>query len=173
MKPSARFISLVALVTTMALGASTVSCAYILHPERRNGGSRGNRLDTLPLVVDILLFLPGVVPGVIALVVDFTTGAIYTTGSAKGPITVPGKVAVRLPAANKSVEATLTLVTADGRVLDRASTAVSAGGAAGELVVDVGDGARRAEAIGASPEGLRLELSGFTDTPARIAVVAR
>jgi len=34
-------------------------------------------IDAVPLVVDILLFLPGVVPGVIALVLDFGSGAIY------------------------------------------------------------------------------------------------
>jgi len=51
------------------------SCARILHPERV--GNHGGRVDVVPLVVDILLFIPGLVPGLIAIIVDFGTGAIY------------------------------------------------------------------------------------------------
>jgi len=51
------------------------SCAAIIHPEQK--GNNSTPLDTVPLVVDILLFIPGLIPGVIAMVIDFGTGAIY------------------------------------------------------------------------------------------------
>jgi hypothetical protein len=63
---------LLAAATALAF---TTSCATLLYPERK--GNNAGPLDTIPLVVDILLFLPGLLPGVIALVVDFGTGAIY------------------------------------------------------------------------------------------------
>lgn len=47
----------------------------MLHPERR--GNDSAPVDTVPLVVDVLLFLPGLIPGIVALAVDFGTGAIY------------------------------------------------------------------------------------------------
>ena len=55
--------------------AFTTSCAVIIHPERK--GNNSPPIDTVPLVVDILLFLPGLIPGVVAMVLDFGTGAIY------------------------------------------------------------------------------------------------
>lgn len=67
-----RCIRGLALFTALAF---TASCATILYPERK--GNNQGPLDVVPLVVDILLFIPGILPGVIALVVDFGTGAIY------------------------------------------------------------------------------------------------
>jgi len=55
----------------------TASCGYVLYPERK--GNSGN-IDTLPFVVDLLWLLPGLVPGVICLIVDFTTGCVYRGG---------------------------------------------------------------------------------------------
>ncbi|MEM6289938.1 MAG: hypothetical protein AAGA54_01695 [Myxococcota bacterium] len=34
-------------------------------------------IDVGPLVIDILLFIPGLIPGLIAIAVDFGSGAIY------------------------------------------------------------------------------------------------
>ena len=63
-------------VTAAAVAiAFTTSCAVIIHPERK--GNNSPPIDTVPLVVDILLFLPGLIPGVVAMVLDFGTGAIY------------------------------------------------------------------------------------------------
>ena len=67
-----RLFRVVAATTALAFASS---CAVILHPERK--GNNSTPLDTVPLVVDILLFLPGLVPGIVALVLDFGTGAIY------------------------------------------------------------------------------------------------
>ncbi|MBN2722891.1 MAG: hypothetical protein JXR95_02340 [Deltaproteobacteria bacterium] len=65
----------------IAVFAVTAGCGYFLHPERRNRGVAGGRIDTGALVMDILWLIPGIVPGVIALLVDFTTGAIYGPSS--------------------------------------------------------------------------------------------
>jgi hypothetical protein len=63
-------------IAALAVAAVTASgCAYTFHPERR--GNTGGEIAGAPLVGDILWFIPGIIPGVIFLVVDFTSGAIY------------------------------------------------------------------------------------------------
>ena len=63
----------------LALGAS--GCGWILYPERK--GRTGGSIDTPIMVVDLLWLIPGIIPGVIFLIVDFTTGCIYKgSGSA-------------------------------------------------------------------------------------------
>lgn len=61
----------------MLLG--TNACGYILYPERK--GRSSGRIDVGVLIIDLLWLLPGLVPGVICLVVDFTTGCIYEGGA--------------------------------------------------------------------------------------------
>ena len=77
------------LRTVSALGVLALlpSCARILYPERV--GNRGGTVDVVPLVVDILLFIPGIIPGLIAIVVDFGTGAIYVKNG-NGELTETG-----------------------------------------------------------------------------------
>jgi hypothetical protein len=60
------------------LGLLGTGCGYLLYPERR--GRRGGVIDGLPLIVDILWLIPGLVPGLICLIVDFGTGCIYAGG---------------------------------------------------------------------------------------------
>lgn len=67
-----RVRSLLAAATLIAM---LPSCARIVHPERV--GNRSGVVDVGPLVVDLLLFIPGLIPGVIAIAVDFGSGAIY------------------------------------------------------------------------------------------------
>lgn len=67
-----RIRSLLAAATLIAM---LPSCARIVHPERV--GNRSGVVDVGPLVVDLLLFIPGLIPGVIAIAVDFGSGAIY------------------------------------------------------------------------------------------------
>ena len=52
-----------------------VSCGYFLHPERR--GQTEGEIDRDILLLDCALLLIGILPGVVALAVDFSTGAIY------------------------------------------------------------------------------------------------
>ncbi len=69
----------------LAMGASlglASSCAWILHPERRHNHGAHGHIDVIPLVVDILWFLPGLIPGIICLAVDFASGAIFVSHGA-------------------------------------------------------------------------------------------
>jgi len=64
------------LFTVLAgLGLSQVNCGIILHPER--GDRHGTRLDVVAVVFDCLWLLVGVVPGVVALIVDAVTGGMW------------------------------------------------------------------------------------------------
>jgi hypothetical protein len=107
------------------LTIATSGCATILYPERR--GNRRGRIDVGPLILDILWFIPGIIPGVIALAVDFGTGAIYTSegitvdrararrlGVQKGE-----QIAVHAPIVATPTEVELRLVTDPGEVVDR------------------------------------------------------
>lgn len=71
------------------------SCARIMHPER-TGNSNGE-IDIGPLIVDCLLFIPGILPGVIALGIDFGTGAIFinSRSSRAQDVTREGSLALR------------------------------------------------------------------------------
>lgn len=52
------------------------SCGTLIHPERV-GQPRGDRLDASIVLLDGLGLLCFFIPGVVAFVVDFATGAIY------------------------------------------------------------------------------------------------
>ena len=80
-----RLVRTFALVALLATSSS--SCGYFLHPERR--GQQSGRIDSATMVMDLLWLLPGIVPGVIALVVDFSSGAIYVRGGT-AQIVTPG-----------------------------------------------------------------------------------
>lgn len=68
------------LVVLVCMGVSFARCGFILYPERR--GQTSGRIDPLVLVLDCLWLFAGVIPGVVALVVDFVTGGIYEGGRA-------------------------------------------------------------------------------------------
>jgi hypothetical protein len=73
------------ILTLLALAFftfSTVGCGYILYPERRNAGARSGQIDVVVVVMDILWLIPGILPGVFALVWDGIHGSWYATGSA-------------------------------------------------------------------------------------------
>lgn len=72
--------------TALMLGAS--GCGYLLYPGRN--GRRGGKVDPLILVIDLLWLLPGLVPGIICLAVDFTTGCIYGGGERAQTSSPPG-----------------------------------------------------------------------------------
>jgi hypothetical protein len=80
------FDRLVSAVCAAAL--LSASCGTIFYPERR--GQRGGRVDAGIAVLDALWLLLFIIPGVVAFVVDFSTGAIYLPGGRAdaGPIKV-------------------------------------------------------------------------------------
>ncbi|HEY1812592.1 MAG TPA: hypothetical protein VGG74_09625 [Kofleriaceae bacterium] len=96
-----RAVAAVALAATFA----TSACAYTFHPERR--GNHGGDIAGAPLVGDLLWLIPGIIPGVVFLIVDFTSGAIYRAPygyhehiSARPATPPPGATAQSTPAPN-------------------------------------------------------------------------
>lgn len=62
----------------IGLGLLSSSCGWILYPERK--GRTDGVVDLRILLIDLLWLLPGVLPGVVCLAVDFATGCIYQDG---------------------------------------------------------------------------------------------
>lgn len=60
------------------LAVSTSGCGYILYPGRR--GRTHGAVDIPVLIIDLLWLIPGLLPGAICLIVDFTSGCIYRGG---------------------------------------------------------------------------------------------
>ncbi|MER2565294.1 MAG: hypothetical protein ABTQ32_31505 [Myxococcaceae bacterium] len=85
---------------------TTSSCGYVLYPGRR--GRSGGRIDIPVLIIDILWFIPGVLPGVICLIVDFTSGCIYGGGGRASTSSSPSPLDSRL---------TVVEVELDGKVI--------------------------------------------------------
>ncbi len=56
------------------------SCATLLYPERKGNKSR---VAVVPLIFDIIWLGAGIVPGVVALTVDFKNGAIYKSNASR------------------------------------------------------------------------------------------
>jgi len=57
------------------------ACGTILYPERRNQAA--TRIDVGVALLDGFWLLVGIIPGIIAYAVDFSTGAIYLPDSQK------------------------------------------------------------------------------------------
>lgn len=69
---------IIRLLVTLVTVASTLqlyACGTLMYPERR--GQRQGEIDIKVAVLDGIGLLFFIVPGVIAYIVDFTTGAIY------------------------------------------------------------------------------------------------
>lgn len=153
--------------TLQALGSlgcagALPGCAAILHPERQ--GNPPGPIDVAPLILDILWFIPGIVPGIIALAVDFGTGAIYLGGRKRraalaGPRRlgiVPGeRITVRAPRTDEHVDVALRLVGPQGLVLDESHGRWSPRGR-DDLRVELAAARRDATAYGR----LELEVHG-------------
>ena len=119
-----RWLRGVALAAVLGTASGAASCGYLLHPERR--GNSGGTMDGGTLVMDLLWLLPGVVPGVVALVVDFSSGAIYTGRAAGMAVTIPpdGRVALLLPESPRPATFELQLVTSAHEIVARRTATV-------------------------------------------------
>jgi hypothetical protein len=106
----------IAFSTLLAFGASSLGCGYILYPERR--GNAGGTIDGGTLVMDLLWLIPGIVPGVVFLIVDFTSGAMYVNGRVAMRANSNGNVAIKLKDQQVAKQLELRIVTASHRVLD-------------------------------------------------------
>lgn len=66
----------IALVLTIAVAIESASCGTVIHPERC-GRPHSGALDPSIVVLDGLGVLVFLIPGVVAFIVDFSTGAIW------------------------------------------------------------------------------------------------
>ncbi|MBU1242236.1 hypothetical protein KKD52_08185 [Myxococcota bacterium] len=71
---------IIALSALAIFTFGTVSCGYILYPNRRNQIARGGNMDVAVLIMDLLWLIPGIVPGVVALIWDGVHGSWYASG---------------------------------------------------------------------------------------------
>jgi hypothetical protein len=145
----------------LSLGASTIGCGYILYPERR--GNHSGHIAGGTLVMDLLWLLPGIVPGVVALAVDFSSGAIYTHGGYAMKATSNGRVALRLPDATTPSQVQLRLVTSSHRVVAQQTVAVGPSVHDQWVQLDPGD------AIRSSHEHVYFEVVNASGATARLA----
>ena len=122
-----RFVRAIAAGTMLTVGSGSVGCGYFLHPERR--GTQSGVIDGATMVMDILWLIPGIIPGVIALVVDFSSGAIYISGSRRVGLHLSpdGRVALQVPHAARPGQVEFRLVTASHQVLARKTALVGPG----------------------------------------------
>ena len=63
----------------MVLVVPTAGCGYMLYPERR-GNTLRTQLDASVVIMDALLILFFVIPGLIAFAIDINSGCIYMLG---------------------------------------------------------------------------------------------
>lgn len=81
------------LTQSAALTAATclapAGCGFLLYPERAGQDVRGLRLDAGVVLLDGLLCLLFVIPGVVAFIVDVSSGCIYM------PPPEPGQLSLR------------------------------------------------------------------------------
>ena len=139
-----------------AIAASTLmtvaSCGYFFHPERR--GNEGGDIAGGSLVGDLLWLIPGIVPGVVALVIDFTSGAIYVNGGHYAMTVAPhGSLAIRLPISADPVNVEVSVVSAKHKVLAHNTSAM--GRTENVVQLAVTDAMRTSAAAG---ETMSLEL---------------
>jgi len=167
-----KYLRPIALAVGLAMTTASFGCGYILHPERR--GNRGGTVDGMSLLFDLLWLIPGLIPGIVALIVDFTSGAIYVGGRRGHVIKRDGQIAIRLPKVESKTSLELRLVTVDGRVLDRSAATLSPDEAiGGELKVDLSRATRLAKLLGDDAGKLRLELRNDAGKTARMDLEVR
>lgn len=120
---------------TIAL--SNAACGYILYPERK--GQTHGRIDVGVLIIDLVWLLPGLLPGIVCLAVDFTTGCIYY-GGGRGEVERPNEP---LHAEVELDGATVAVGKNDGRGLSlqwQAPIDADAARQKGQLILRTGDG---------------------------------
>ncbi len=141
-----RLIRAIAVTTMLTTATASFGCGYILYPERR--GNRGGNIDAGTMVMDLLWLLPGIVPGVVALVVDFSSGAIYVGGGHALRLAPDGHVAVRLPHSATPARLEFRLVTASRRVLAQKTALVGPSSPDSQSIdLEIGRAARAGEQI--------------------------
>lgn len=76
MRRKSRFLKWLAMFVLVILVMQTVSCGTILYPHRR-GAQHSGDIDPKVAIMDGIGLVFFIVPGLVAYIVDFYTGAIY------------------------------------------------------------------------------------------------
>lgn len=76
MRTKTRFLKWLAVFVLVFMILQTVSCGTILYPNRR-GASHSPDLDPKVVIMDAAGLVFFIIPGLVAYIVDFYTGAIY------------------------------------------------------------------------------------------------
>ncbi|MFA0810144.1 hypothetical protein [Microbulbifer epialgicus] len=66
---------IIALSGLLTIVINVSACGYFLYPERK--GQAAGRIDPAVVILDGAALLFGIIPGVVAFAVDFTSGTIY------------------------------------------------------------------------------------------------
>ena len=141
-----RLIRTLAVTAMLSTAAGPLGCGYLLYPDRR--GAQSGRIDSATMVMDLLWLLPGLIPGVVALVVDFSSGAIYVRGSHALRLAPDGRLAVRLPHPSTPTRLEFRLVTASHRILAQRTAFVGPSTPDGQSIeLDAGGSMRPQEEI--------------------------
>lgn len=152
----------IATTTMLTMAASPLGCGYLLYPERR--GTQSGTIDSGTMVMDLLWLLPGIIPGVVALIVDFSSGAIYVRGRTALRISPNGRVAVRLPPSAKAMRLEFRVVTSSHRVVARKAASIGPSSLGDESVdFEIGETIRQSVARGVVGKSEELFLEVQTD----------
>ncbi len=89
-----RFWHTIALCLCLVIAINTIGCGTLLYPERK--GQTGGEVDSKVVIMDGLLCLLFIIPGVVAFVVDIDNGCIYLPGG-YGELQSPAELAQILP----------------------------------------------------------------------------
>jgi len=156
--------------------AATTGCGYILYPERRTE-PLSDTLDVSAVVYDCLWLLPGIVPGVVALIVDGTNNTWYyseeelaqkgwTDQQSRRVVPRGAEMQIRLhgPAPEDATVA-LRLLAPDGTVLADSTTASEPLTDVQALSLTVPDDARTTDAT------LVLEVNGRRQVAWNVEIV--
>jgi hypothetical protein len=149
----------IATATMLTMAGGPLGCGYLLYPERR--GTQSGTIDSGTMVMDLLWLLPGIIPGVVALIVDFSSGAIYVRGRTALRISPDGRIAVRLPSSEKATQLEFRVVTSSHRVLARKVASIGPSSLAARSVdIEMGETIRQSVAQGVvgKSEELFLEV---------------
>jgi hypothetical protein len=161
-----RLIRAVATTALLTTATAPMGCGYLLYPERR--GTQSGRIDSGTMVMDLLWLLPGLVPGVVALIVDFSSGAIYVRGSAALRLGPDGHVAVRLPRAKTPTWLEFRLVTASHRVVAQKTAFIGPSTPDGQSIdLVVGEATRSNGAAAGARDPIFLEVETERGASAR------
>ena len=174
---SGRTLRIIAATAALTTAGGSVGCGYLLYPERR--GAQSGTIDSGTMVMDLLWLLPGILPGVVALIVDFSSGAIYVRGRSALRLSPGGHIAVQLPHSSKPTTLEFRLVTSSDRILVRKTAFVGPSTLPGQSIeFEIGTSMRGLAQPGdaGNSQDIYLEVQNESGTstrfPTSISVVA-